>query len=410
MISTYNKSFLKSNIIYLIILFFFSFFINFYYANIGTFPIDTFFHYDGAYRVLKNEYPVKDFWIVSGFIIDLIQSFFFKILGVNWTAYTFHSSIFNFFISFFVFYFFYNIGLENKFCLFFSCCFSILAYTISGTPFVDHHAIFFLLVGTFFLIKGFYFEKGVIWFFAILFYFLSFFTKQVPAAYLIIVHGFITSIYLIKFKKLIIIKYIIFSSLILTVLLTLLLIYLKIDLKSFYIQYFDYPRSIGAGRISNFKFSIESFFNNYKFIIFPIVVVIILLINKIKNNFNSFPKKNYYVYLILFSFVLSSIFHQIMTKNQIYIYFLIPIVFGILYSELRRLNFKYKKKISYILFISLILITFKYHFRFNENRKFHELEKTNLSNAVPAKRISQSLGSLLWINPLFKGKPDEEIS
>ena len=70
MISTYNKSFLKSNIIYLIILFFFSFFINFYYANIGTFPIDTFFHYDGAYRILKNEYPVKDFWIVSGFIID----------------------------------------------------------------------------------------------------------------------------------------------------------------------------------------------------------------------------------------------------------------------------------------------------------------------------------------------------
>ena len=54
-----------------------NFFINFYYAKIGIFPIDTFLHYDAAYRILNNEYPVRDFWVVSGLTIDFLQAFFF---------------------------------------------------------------------------------------------------------------------------------------------------------------------------------------------------------------------------------------------------------------------------------------------------------------------------------------------
>ena len=53
-----------------------SFFINFYYASIGAFPIDTFLHYDSAYRILNKEYPIRDFWVVSGFTIDFFQAFF----------------------------------------------------------------------------------------------------------------------------------------------------------------------------------------------------------------------------------------------------------------------------------------------------------------------------------------------
>ena len=54
----------------------FSFFINFYYSNLGSFPIDTFLHYDTGYRILKNEFPIRDYWIVSGAVVDFIQSFF----------------------------------------------------------------------------------------------------------------------------------------------------------------------------------------------------------------------------------------------------------------------------------------------------------------------------------------------
>ena len=67
---------------YLIFIGFFSFFVNYYYSNFGVFPIDTFLHYDSAYKILNNNYPIRDYWIVSGLFVDFFQAFFFKIFGV----------------------------------------------------------------------------------------------------------------------------------------------------------------------------------------------------------------------------------------------------------------------------------------------------------------------------------------
>ena len=75
-----NKIF-KIYYLYLIILIPFSFLINLFYSNIGVFPIDTFLHYDSAFRILEKEYPIRDYWVVSGLIVDVIQAFFFKIIG-----------------------------------------------------------------------------------------------------------------------------------------------------------------------------------------------------------------------------------------------------------------------------------------------------------------------------------------
>ena len=83
------------NITFLLILFFFSIIINYHYASLGAFPMDTFFHFDTAYRILNGEYPFKDFWIVSGPIINYIQAIFFSIFGVNWQSYVFHASVLN---------------------------------------------------------------------------------------------------------------------------------------------------------------------------------------------------------------------------------------------------------------------------------------------------------------------------
>ena len=203
----YQKYFLKSNIITLIIIFFFSFFINYYYSSFGVFPIDTFFHYDSAARILQGEFPIRDFWIVSGLVIDLIQSLFFKFFGVNWFAYIFHSSISNFLISLIIYHYFQSIKINKINSLLFTCCFSTLAYTVSGTPFVDHHAIFFLLASTVLIIKAIDSEKNYLWFFIVLFFFLSFLTKQVPAAYIILTQGVIISAYIFHVKKYSIIKY-----------------------------------------------------------------------------------------------------------------------------------------------------------------------------------------------------------
>ena len=106
------------NFPYLILIILISFSINWKYASYGVFPIDTFFHYDSAYRILNGEYPIKDYWVVSGIFVDFLQAIFFKVLNVSWHSYIFHSSILNALFSVLTFYFLININLKKKICFF----------------------------------------------------------------------------------------------------------------------------------------------------------------------------------------------------------------------------------------------------------------------------------------------------
>ena len=100
------KKLFDTHFFYTVIIILFSFSINFYYSKLGVFPIDTFLHYDSAYRILENEIPFRDYWIVSGLVVDVIQSIFFKLFGTNWFAYILHSSIFNCLVALFTYFFF----------------------------------------------------------------------------------------------------------------------------------------------------------------------------------------------------------------------------------------------------------------------------------------------------------------
>ena len=79
-------------------------------------------------------------------MVDFLQAIFFKVLGTNWKSYILHSSIINIIISVLTFYFFKSINLSNLISFFYSICFSVVGYTISGTPFVDLHATYFCLI------------------------------------------------------------------------------------------------------------------------------------------------------------------------------------------------------------------------------------------------------------------------
>ncbi len=104
----------KIDYFYIISIIFFSFFINWKYSKYGVFPIDTFLHYDSAYRILNGEHPIKDYWAVSGIFVDYLQAFFFKIFGVNWHSYILHSSTLNVILSILTFHFLININLKKK--------------------------------------------------------------------------------------------------------------------------------------------------------------------------------------------------------------------------------------------------------------------------------------------------------
>ncbi len=214
---------------------------------------------------------------------------------------------------------------------------------------------FFLLISTILLIKVINDEKNYLWFLIVLFFFLSFFTKQVPASYTILIQGFLIIFYIFYEKKLIILNYIVLSIFIVIFIFASFLFYFNIDFQDFYIQYIDYPRSIGESRFENLDVSLNSFFNKYKFILIPLIFTLLLKFRRIRGENEKFLKKEFYTFSLLICFVLSAIFHQLMTKNQIYIYFLVPILFGSLLGELRLINKRFRVLVSTLIIFSIFL-------------------------------------------------------
>jgi hypothetical protein len=69
-----------------------------------------------------------------------------------------------------------------------------------------------------------------------------------------------------------------------------------------------------------------------------------------------------------------------------------------------------KKKIILLTLILICLLgSIKYHLRFNENRKFNELEKVDLKKALNADIIDESLRGLKWITKVYPNNPEKEI-
>ena len=89
------------NYLYIFILFLFSFIVNLHYGSIGVFPIDTFAFFDSSFSINNGFLPLRDYWTSNGLFVDLLQSVFFELFGVNWYVYLIHSSLINFILVFF---------------------------------------------------------------------------------------------------------------------------------------------------------------------------------------------------------------------------------------------------------------------------------------------------------------------
>ena len=80
-------------------------------------------------------------------------------------------------------------------------CFLILAYPISGVPFIDHHATFFSLISLFIFYFGLVNKNYKQFIFIPIIFGLAFFSKPVPSAYLCLVFIIIFIAYFIPEKK-----------------------------------------------------------------------------------------------------------------------------------------------------------------------------------------------------------------
>ena len=395
------------NILFIFILGIFSFFINYYYGFIGMMPMDNTVLYNGGYRVLRGFVPFTDYWLVTGPLLDYLNAFFFLILGVSWKTFIIHSSIFNLFIALASYYLFIELKLSSHFSLFYAALISVLFYPVVGTPFVDHHSTFFMILGYYSFILAIN-KKKLLFFGIIPFIFcLSFLSKQTPAAYgliaiipLLLLFCFLQKKYAVK------ILFSLFCGSAFSILFIFLFFYFsKINIFNFINQYILYASTIGDFRISNYDFNIFKIIVEYKFIFICNSILFIVLINNLLSQ-----KKNIEdIFTILVSITLSLVlvFHQFYTLNQNYIFFIIPFLCSIIHVFYKNLFFK-----NYTLIFTVLLCFFsvtKYHLRFNEHRKFNELEKVDLNKAIDAAEISQDLKGLKWITYNYRNNPKEEI-
>ena len=389
--------------------------INQHYGFIGVNPLDNFTIYHSGNLILNGQKPFEDYWITTGLTLDLIQYFFFKILGINWSAYVLHASIFNGIFSVVIFTVLKSFELEKKYCFFYAILTSILFYPAVATPFVDHHSIFFSIISVFLFILGIKNQKKgfKFWFSIPILLALGFLSKQTPSSFIILlIIIFSIYFYLVSNNTKILLAYFLSSALTISIFL-LCLKFSNIDIINFYEQYIKFPSTIGKGRASVDGFLTPVTFSRYilKFkyihlLSLPLIFSIIFIIKK-KKLF--YKEKDFIIILTVLSSTYILIIHQLLTLNAKYIYFIIPFVAGFSQIYVIKYKFKYSKIFVNLILFFVILSSSYYSHKYIHSRNF--LISNNLYNKekiFETNILDNSKKKFYWITHYNK-KPKQEV-
>lgn len=403
-------NYLDNKKIYTFLLIISSFTFTYYSGVRGIFPIDSFLIFNGGYKILNNLHPFKDYWSITGPLLDYLQAIIFRFFNVNWISYIFHAALFNAIITLSAFYFFIFLKLKNIYSFVYAFSISILAYPSVGTPFMDHHATILSVISLILLIMALKKDKNLYWFLIPVVLGLSFLSKQIPSAYFVILFSIVTLIFLFieKFKNLTNLIYIFYGLFSFLLFFMIWLLFTDVSFKNFLLQYFFYPLSIGEMRGKLLNFDLANIFFQFKFIYISLIPILFsgyYLILK-----NKKTKKNNIDILILFTLftsIIIFIYSQLLTKNQILIFFLIPfyLAMGHYFSN----NYIKKHNIIFLIMFILIISTLKFHLRFNVEKKFMEMSNVDFKLAIDGSNLDQSFRGLKWITPLYPDNPVLEI-
>ena len=143
---------------------------------------------------------------------------------------------------------------------------------------MDHHAAIFSLISVLFTVLAFKNNKPIYWFFVPFFLFISFLSKQIPSAYLLVLTIIFIFIYKITLspKSNKFFSYLIFGSVSSLFLFFTVIIINDIPLSNFLIQYLFYPLDIGNSRGSNISFDLNTIIFQFKFIYFSLIPLILI--------------------------------------------------------------------------------------------------------------------------------------
>ena len=390
----------------LLLIFVYAFYINKISGNYGVIPVDSFGHFDTSYLINKNIFPIRDYWMNTGFLINFIQSFFFYFFGTNWQSYVLHASFFNSLIAFSSYLFFINLKINCKYSFIYAVCVATLFYPTIGTPSEYFHSSIFSLLSIYSFIIC-YLEKSKLLACLIpIFILIGFLCAQIPSAYtgVLIIFSFLS----ISFKEKKLFFFFLLGSGLALILLLLLLIITKIQFIDFLYQHILFPMTIGGSRFLNESNALSSVSNitldrilfDFKFIYVFWIPLLIITIKNILSKQIVNHKKNFINIFFLLS-VLLFIFYQLTTNNQIFIYFLIPITAAVLHYNLNVFNIG--NKINLFFFLLIIFSTLKYAHRNIIEKRFNEFQWTDMSVFIDANEISPQLDGLKWVTPLNWG-------
>ena len=393
-------------------IFIYSYFVNWQSGNIGVIPIDSFGFLDTGYSITKGHLPIRDFWIFTGLLVDYMEAAFLFLFGNNWNSHLAHSSFMNILATTGLYLFLKEYELKLTHIVFYCLSFATLCYPLSGTPFAYIHAYIFSLLAIFNLLIAIKKKNRILWFLFPYICFFAFLSMQTPTAYILIILFLFIFYYFLKeedFESFKFFLYGIFSS---TLLFFFFLLFTKTPIINFLYQYILFPLTIGEGRISSKEIAYISLldqlnfkrlFGEFKFIHFLLLPLIFISIKNFKKENKNLNILNF---LIIFS-VLAFFFNQLITANQIYIFSLIPVLAAVIHVNLNYL--KIDPKVFYIILFIVIVATVKFHFRFNIDRKFHDLESVDKSKAIQANSIDKNFKNLKWISKLDEPKNELKV-
>ena len=424
-------------IVFIILISLISFCVNFYFGHQGLMPLDDLQNFNSGHRILKGDFPFRDYYSITGPILDIWQSYFYKVFGNNWQSLIIHASTLNCIYSLSIFFFLNRLNITQIDSFFFSISAGLLMYPPAGNPTVEHSSLILSTIAFFYFIIGLKEKNNFFLTLSVIIFTISFFTKQVPTAYFVIL---CIIIYFSQiFNKINIFN---FMILIISSLFSVLfiIIYFKFNdvlLLDIYNQYFLIASSLGENRFSNLSFDI--FYNKISKIFFVLFLIIPTL-------YLSLFKKKISSFLVIFGISLILVIYEIHSNNQPITFGLLPVTIALFYyfhidenlnSNFIRyffwliitycfyrilrfeinyliifiliIFFEFKKKISlrYLIIIYLFISSCFYFEKYVKIRSWDDLNKDDLKRSFDAGIIDKKLKNLKWKTVYFKN-PDLE--
>lgn len=393
---------LKRNLL-MVLLAAFAILINQHYGNMGLYPIDSEGHFDAGYRVLQGEYPFKDYWAVVGPFIDYAQAFVFYLFGVSWQSYVLHASLINAAVAVATFLVLQRFQLSLAYSFGYALLFSVLAYTSSGTPYVDHHAALLSLLGVYCLMLAIKEDKAVYWWLLPPCMALAFLSKQVPSAYVMIGMICVLSLYALTQKKYAWIRHCIMSSVLFLGVVAFFGRWAGITWASFWRQYIAYSSAMGLPRFQALHYTFRGWVAHFACIYLLALPLLVAHIAKLRRQASHVGSIDFHVFLMLIGYVFALILSQLLTLKAIYIYFLIPIVAAFSHAYLAMWYGKQWRWLTVLILLVSVGAVYKYHLRYNQGRKFQSLEFVDFDYAQDARKIDPMLAGLRWHTPSHMG-------